>query len=68
LFFEPGGRLFAMTFRTMPVAAGMIGVADRCAVIALCHVAAEKRGAAKLDVAHHPKLMGNPFKQRRHGF
>jgi len=58
LFFQPGGRLLAMTLGTMPVAAGMIGVANLRAVVALCHMAAEKRGAAKFDVAHGPQFLG----------
>src|SRR5208282_741715 len=57
LFFQPGGRLFAMALGTMPVAAGMIGITELCAVVALCHMAAEKRGATKFDVAHHPEFM-----------
>ena len=48
--------MLAMTFGTMPVAAGMIGVTDLRAVVALCHMAAEKRGATEFYVAHCPKL------------
>src|SRR5580693_2140404 len=57
LFFQPGGRLFAMTLGTMPVAAGMVGITNLRAVVALCQVAAEKRGATKFDVAHRSQLM-----------
>ena len=57
LFFQPGGRLFAMTLGTMPVAAGMIGVTNLGAVVTLRHMAAEKRGATKFKVAHRPELM-----------
>jgi hypothetical protein len=56
LFFEPRRRLFAMTFGAVPVAAGMIGITNLSAVVALCHVAAEKRGATKFDVTHRPEL------------
>ena len=56
LFFEPRGRLFAMTFGAVPVAAGMIGITELCTVVALCHMAAEKRGATKFDVTHRPEL------------
>ena len=54
-----------MAFGAMPIAARMIGIAEFCAVIALCYMAAEKRGATKFDVAHHPELMR---KQRVIGF
>ena len=57
LFLQPGGGLLAMAFGAMPVTAGMIGIAERCAVITLRHMAAEKRGATKFDVAHRPELM-----------
>ena len=57
LLFQPRGGLLAVTLGTMPVAAGMVGITNLRAVVALGHMAAEKRGATKFDVTHHPDFM-----------
>ncbi|MGA7877114.1 MAG: hypothetical protein WCA08_15750 [Desulfoferrobacter sp.] len=37
-FIKPALGVFGIAFRTVPVAAGMIGVVDRCATVALEHM------------------------------
>ena len=46
----------ALALRAMPVAAGIVGDACMVAVLALFHMAAERRGAAALDGAHRLQL------------
>ena len=57
LFFPPEGRLFAMTFGTMPVAAGIVGDDGVRAVLAACDMASEGCRAAALDRAHDLHLV-----------
>ena len=53
---EPLGARQALALRAVPVAAGVVGVADQAAVAALLDVATECRGAALLDRCHDAAL------------
>ena len=50
---EPFGAGQPLAFGTMPVATGIVGLSGEAAVGALFDVAAQGRGAAGLDRAHH---------------
>src|SRR3546814_6001939 len=53
---QPLGAGLSLAFGTVPVAAGIVGVADEAALAALLDVPAEGRRPAPLDGAHHPPL------------
>ncbi len=53
---KPFLALLSLAFWAMPVAARIVGNADRAAVLALLDVSPKRRGSAQLDRAHHPAL------------
>src|SRR3546814_5547506 len=52
----PVGAGLPLTLRTVPVATGVIGVADETALGAVLDMAAQCRRPAQLDSSHHPPL------------
>ncbi len=54
--FEPGRPRQALTLRTVPVAAGVVGAADQSAIVALFDMPAERGRPASLDRCHHAPL------------
>ena len=55
---EPLGARQPLALRAVPIAAAVVGDADLAAVVALLDVAAERRGAARLDGRHDAALVG----------
>ena len=53
---QPFGARQALALRAMPVAAGVVGVANEAAIGALLGMAAERRRAAGLDRRHDATL------------
>jgi hypothetical protein len=53
---EPVGTGLPLALRAVPVAAGVVGVADEAAVRAALDMTAQRRRPAQLDGAHHPPL------------
>ena len=53
---QPRGAGAALALRAMPVAAGIVGVADKAAVGAALGMAAQRRCPTQRDGAHHPPL------------
>jgi len=54
---EPAKLLKALTLRTVPIPARIVGDLTKPAPVTLVEVTAEGRGAATQDVSHHTRLL-----------